>query len=349
MSNRPLVVSASLISVAAVIALLALGKPLLLPFAIAVMIWYVIDAMASSFERLEVGGIHPLARVSKLLAVLTILFLIIGVANMVGNTVNEVANTADSYKDNIQNMVDKLSASLGIEVDPVIKDFAAQIHYGAAVSRIAGGITSLAGDAGMVVIYLIFLMIEQHLFSAKLGAMFRNPDNEARARSVVNDIQTQIRHYIALKTWMSAATGLLSYVILLWVGVDYAAFWAFLIFLLNYIPTVGSLLGVAFPAVLALVQFDTFVPFFQLLAALGLVQMVIGNFIEPRLMGASLNLSPLVVILSLSLWGQLWGVTGMFLSVPMTVILMIVLAHFEGSRWIAVALSADGKLQHKTN
>ena len=106
------------------------------------------------------------------------------------------------------------------------------------------------------------------------------------------------------------------------------------------------MMGVAFPAILALVQFDTFTPFVILVATLGAVQFVVGNVVEPRLMGSSLNLSPLVVILSLSLWGQLWGVVGMFLSVPLTVITMIILSNFSATQPFAVALSQDGQIKH---
>ena len=144
---------------------------------------------------------------------------------------------------------------------------------------------------------------------------------------------------------VSALTGIISYIILLWVGVDYAPFWALLIFMLNYIPTIGSMVAVLLPTTLALVQFDTFGPFVTLLVSLGTVQVLIGNVLEPRLMGSSLNLSPLVVILALSLWGQMWGVTGMFLSVPITVISMIVLANFPQTRAIAVAMSENGRLK----
>ena len=115
-----------------------------------------------------------------------------------------------------------------------------------------------------------------------------------------------------------------------------------MIFLLAYIPTIGSLLGVVFPALMALLQFGGGSEFLTIAVGLGAAQLVIGNVLEPRMMGKSLNLSSLVVIISLAVWGSIWGVTGMFLSVPITVLLMIVLAEFV-NRPIAILLSADGK------
>ena len=144
-------------------------------------------------------------------------------------------------------------------------------------------------------------------------------------------------------------TGFGSYLILIMVGVDFAAFWGFLIFLLNYIPTIGSLLGVVFPSVLALVQFGTYTEPLIVLGACSAIQMTIGNFIEPRAMGSTLNVSPLVVILSLVVWGTIWGVVGMFLSVPITVALIIIFASFPATRPIAIILSRDGQVDVPAN
>ena len=128
------------------------------------------------------------------------------------------------------------------------------------------------------------------------------------------------------------------------VGVDFAAFWALVIFLLNYIPIIGALLGVTFPSLLALVQFESVGPFLVTSLALGAAQFVVSNLIEPRLMGRKLNLSPLVIILSLAFWGMLWGVVGMILCVPIMVILMIICGHFAPTRPIAIMLSSDGEI-----
>ncbi len=337
--------TATIVAIAAIVTLLVVGKPLLLPLAVAVMVWYIIDAVAAAFAGLQLGEVRPLRRFSLLLAFLVILLLLFGVADMVGNTVEQVRAAAPQYQDNVSNILVKVSELTGIAVAPAIKQFAAQIDIGSAVGKIASGIMSLAGDAGMVAIYVMFLLIEQRYFDAKFDALFPNSERADQVKRILGDIQTQIRHYLLLKTVISAVTGIASYAVLRWVEVDYATFWAFLIFLLNYIPTIGSLLGVAFPALLALVQFDTFTPFVILVAALVGIQMLIGNIAEPRLMGSSLNLSPLVVILALALWGQVWGVIGMFLSVPLTVILMIVLSNFPATRPFAIALSQDGRIK----
>jgi len=133
-----------------------------------------------------------------------------------------------------------------------------------------------------------------------------------------------------------------SYVGMTALGLDNALFWALVIFVLNYIPIVGGLAAVLLPVLFAVVQFDSAGRIAALAGILFGAQFVIGNTIQPKMMGDSMNLSALVVILALSVWSALWGGVGAFLSAPLTVIIMIILAQFPTTRWIAVILSADG-------
>ena len=136
----------------------------------------------------------------------------------------------------------------------------------------------------------------------------------------------------------------LAYAVMAWIGVDFAGFWAVMVFFFYFIPTIGSILAIMAPALLTLVQFDHLTPFLIVLLVIGTIQIVMANAIEPAIMGRSLNLSPLVVIVSLMVWGTMWGVVGMFLCVPITVVGLIVLAQFETTRPIAVLLSSDGRI-----
>ena len=165
------------------------------------------------------------------------------------------------------------------------------------------------------------------------------------ARSVLAAVSESVRRYISVKTGVSALTGVLCYVILRWLGVDFAATWALLIFFLNFIPNIGSIIGVALPALVALVQFDTLGPFVILVTSLTAINLAIGSVLEPMLMGHSLNLSPFAILLSLAFWGTIWGIVGMFLSVPIMVLVMIVCTHVPGWRWVAVLLSKDGQIE----
>jgi predicted PurR-regulated permease PerM len=146
---------------------------------------------------------------------------------------------------------------------------------------------------------------------------------------------------------VQTVTGLIiaaaSWTVMAAVGLDNAVFWAFLIFIASYIPVIGGLIGILAPPLFALVQFETYWQALTLLIVLQVIQFIVGNVILPRMQGRSLNVDPVVVLLALAFWGAVWGVAGMFLSTPLTVMMMVILAQFPGTRWVAVLLSADGQ------
>jgi len=168
-------------------------------------------------------------------------------------------------------------------------------------------------------------------------------------RELVNNILTHIvkdtQTYLGIKTLLSLLTASASWLIMKSMHLDFAAFWALLIFFLNFIPNIGAIIATAFPALLALIQFESWLPFAVVTSAIVSIQFVVGNILEPRFLSKSLNLSPLVILFALALWGTIWGVLGMFLSVPITVIMIITFAHFDKTRPIAVLLSKDGYIK----
>jgi hypothetical protein len=164
-------------------------------------------------------------------------------------------------------------------------------------------------------------------------------------RRILDRIGAEIQTYVWLKTLISAATAAACYVVMKVAGLDLAEFWALLIFALNFIPYIGSWLGVIFPAFLALVQFESPASILMIVVGLTLIQFTGGSIVEPRLMGTGLNVSPVFMLLSLALWGAIWGVIGMLLAVPIMVVFMIVCSHVSATRPIAILLSADGILR----
>lgn len=320
--------------------LLVTGRPLLIPFAIAVMVWYMINALKRSLER-RVSAPPWLAMTLSIFSIIVAIGLIV---QMISGNIAAVTEAAPGYQANIAKLLDKTMALTGFQEIPSFRQLLDQINLRAFIGGVAGAVADVAGNTGLIIIYVSFLLIEQRTFGPKIKALFPDPAREAEIQQILADIQQRIQAYVAVKTLLSLMTGVISYLVLIAVGVDLAGFWAFLIFLLNYIPTIGSLLGVVFPALLAILQFGALLPFLIVTIGLGVTQFLIGNILEPRMMGKSLNVSPLVVIISLAVWGSIWGVTGMFLCVPITVAMMIVLAEFPQTRPIAILLSADGKV-----
>lgn len=342
---RPIYVTLSFGAVVLAFSIFIYGKDVMIPLAIAVMVWYLIDAITSGFGRIELKGRHLPRWACFMSAIATFLLAIALLVELISGNIAAVQQAAPTYQQNFERLFEHIAQYFGYERPPEVASILEAIDLRRAISSIAGTIAAFAGNFGLVVIYVIFLLIEQENFGKKMTALFPDAKQEQRARGLLQDIQREIRTYIWIKTVTSLMTGGISYAILKVVGVDYAEFWALVIFFLNYIPTIGSLLGIVFPALLTIVQFGTPGPFLTVLIGVGAVQVVIGNVVEPKMMGTSLNLSALVVILSLALWGSIWGVAGMFLSVPIMVIVLIICAHFPQTRPIAILLSNDGRIR----
>lgn len=343
--SRSISVSAAIIATVVVFYVLAVGKQLLVPFAVAVMLWYIINALSRWYAGVFRTGAARGNWLTLFSSVVTIAAVAALIVNMVQNNIADVVAAAPGYKVNLDRLIAKLSQLFGMTEVPTIGQLIENIDIAPAITSLATALTGLLGNIGLIVIYVAFLLVEQNTFEVKLSRLFPEHRRQQQVRRLLQHMQKEIQTYISIKTMISLVTGMLGYVILKLVGVDYSEFWAFTIFLLNFIPTIGSIAATLFPALLTLIQFDTFTPFVIVAVGLALIQFLLGNVIEPRLMGSTLNLSPLVVLLSLALWGSVWGVAGMFLCVPITVIALIVLSHFPATQPIAVLLSGSGTLK----
>ena len=324
--------------------LLIVGQTILLPLVIAIVFWYLINLIAGVFGKIQPGH-KPLPRiVCYILSFLTFFAIIWAVVELVASNIAGVVRVAPVYQANFEMRWESLLEFLRIKEEPTLAQLTEVIDLGQFITGLAASLTNIAANMGIILIYVIFLLLEQGNFKEKVAALAKSPEKEKRARLLIEKINEDVRKYISIKMLTSSATGILSYIFLKVVGVDFAEFWALLIFLLNFIPTIGSIVATIFPSLITLVQFDTFTPFFIVLVGVTSIQLVIGNILEPRLMGNSLNLSPLIILLNLSLWGLIWGIPGMFLCVPLLVISMIVFSHVPETRPIAILLSRDGQI-----
>jgi len=220
------------------------------------------------------------------------------------------------------------------------------ISFVTIITSVGKNLTALLQTTTLILILGIFIFMEAYFVPKKIQALFPDQEKRSHVEKILRRIDGDVQTYFGIKTLISLVTALACYIVMRLVGLDFAAFWALLIFILNFIPAIGSIIATALPALLALVQFhDNFAFFLVVLLGVAAIQVFFGNFLEPNLMGVTLNLSPLVVVLSLIAWGLIWGIVGMFLCVPITVIIVIILANFPGTRWIAVLLSRKGDLR----
>jgi len=328
------------------VVVLIYAQGIIIPFILAILFWFMIRVIKKLLSKIRYIKRSPdwlLTTISSLI-LLSFLFLTV---EMISVNISQLSGTLPEYEENINKVTQSIKNRFDIDFSGMMTDFTKDLNFGEILSKIFSTLTGLFGDASMVLIYLIFLLIEEPTFPRKLKAMYPHPLKHDRMRQLVKKIDRSVSNYIALKTFVSLLTGFLSYLVLLLIGVDAPVFWAFLIFVLNFIPTIGSLIATLFPTVFALLQFGDITPALLILIIVGIIQLFVGNFLEPRLMGNSLNISPLVVLLTLTLWGLMWGIPGMLLSVPITVILIIIMSEFEDTKPIAILLSRNGKLSEK--
>ena len=195
-----------------------------------------------------------------------------------------------------------------------------------------------------MLIYFGFLIASRQGFERKSQALFgENPAERSEANRVFDRIRKGVESYIWVQTLVGVIISGLSAVLMFAMGLQHVMFWTFIIFLANYIPAIGAAIGVLFPPLYALVQLPELWKAAVMLVGLEAIHFAISHVVQPRMQGKNLNLDPIVVLLALTFWGALWGITGAFLSTPLTVMAMAILAEFRGGRPIAVLLSSDGR------
>ncbi len=208
---------------------------------------------------------------------------------------------------------------------------------------LVASVGSMLSDTAFVLLTTAFIMAEAAGLPRKLQVALGDPDADLeRFGTVIADIQV----YLSLKTKISVVTGLLAWIVCWTVGVDYPVLWGVIAFLLNYIPTLGSILAAVPPFLLAFVQFGWERSAVVLVGYL-MINTVMGNIVEPKVMGKRLGLSSLVVFLSLVFWGWIWGPLGMFLSVPLTMVVKILLENSDDLKWIAVLLGSGAEMEDR--
>jgi predicted PurR-regulated permease PerM len=218
--------------------------------------------------------------------------------------------------------------------DQEIRDY---FNPGAAIGFAANTfreVSSLLGNAFLLIFAVVFMLFEASSFQTKLKKAFAS----ASISPEISQFTESVKQYFVLKTLFSLLTGILVWLLLLFAGVDFAVLWAMLAVLLNYVPSIGSIIAAVPAVLLAAAQYGLGVSL-GVAAGYLVLNVLIGNVFEPRYMGQNLGLSTLVVFLSLVFWGWLWGPLGMLLAVPLTMIVKIALESFEDTRWIAVLLS----------
>ncbi len=319
-----------------VIAGMKAATSLLVPFLMAAFIAVI---SAPPLFWLERKGL-PTA-LAMLIVILSVVMAGLFLANVVGNSVSDFSNALPDYQERLQGKTQALITWLddkGIDVPdrPLRQAF----DPGAVMRLVNNALSALGGvltNAFLILFTAVFMLLEASSLPHKLRIMAGDPTHSL---AMWNAIINSVKRYMALKTWMSLVTGIIITVWLKMLGVDYPLLWGLLAFLLNFVPNIGSIIA-AIPAVmLALIQLGLGAALFTASGYLA-VNFVVGNVIEPRVMGRGVGLSTLVVFVSLVFWGWVLGPVGMLLSVPLTMTVKIALNNNQDTRWLAILLDSE--------
>ena len=320
-------------------------RTVLLPFSVAVLLSFIFRPLVFFLKARKIPTVFSLLMV--LLSLTLVLFL---VGLLVYSSAQSFTEALPRYEARIDGVIADVGESLEqlaepLKIDQEDLDLSNLFQVSTITSALSSGVgsfLSFVGNTFLVILFMLFLLAGTGDLEAKVKRALPSEVAE-RIATVVNNASAQVRQYLVTKTLISAATGLLIALILWILGVDFPLLWGFLAFLLNYIPNIGSLLSVVFPFLLSLLQFDTLTRPIIAIILMETVQIVMGNVIEPRMMAFSLNLSPLLVLVSLIFWGWLWGIIGMILAVPLTATIKIIFENIEPLRPVAVLMGGELK------
>jgi len=336
LSRSILYFSAIVISLAGI----KIAAAIVVPFLLSVFVAIVCNPAIQFLERRKLPRFLAI-----IFVILFIILLFVVLGGVIGTSVKAFSEALPIYEAQISGDIDWLITWMGnndmsISMMEIRGYFDPSKVMGLVTSTLKG-FSGVLGNVFLLLVTVIFMLLEGPSFAKKMKVAFNGSENKKKN---LEDFLTMVNQYMAIKTAISLATGVIIGFVLWLLNVDFFVLWALLAFLLNYIPNIGSALA-AIPAVI--LTFLQLGPIYAgvVIALFVSVNMVMGNVVEPRLMGRSLGLSTLVVFLSLIFWGWLLGMVGMLLSVPLTMIFKIALENSAGGSWFAVLLSSDEEVQ----
>ena len=316
--------------------LLYYGKFVLLPLTLALFIFIIIKSLSKKLidSTLKLFNI----KINDLVSFFSIFFIFIIIiysfVKVLNSNLRSVVDNSSYYQNNLKNLIN-LFSDYKIEKFIKLNEVFNDVNFLEIFSKIINYFTELTGNFSLILIYIIFFIIEEKLLAVKIKFFF----NRLTSKNVLKKINSDVFKYFQIKTFTSFLTGIFTFLILYFFNSDLAPTLGIFAFFLNFIPFVGSLISILIPTIFSLIQFFSFFESIIILIMLTFSQILIGNFLETKMMGKTLNLSPIIMIVFLSIMGKVWGIAGMFLSVPILVFLLIIFSNLNSTKNIAILIS----------
>lgn len=324
--------------------ILYIWQSLIIPFFIALLLAMAILWLQNLYKKFKIPS-----SLAMILSIWTYFLFFYYIWKIIYGNIDELIKLAPSYQSKIINLLREVFDYFQIwetQVSNFISKISSNLNLTNIFNSLLSVISSISSNIMTIIFYLIFILLEAKFFSQKIELMVSSIDKRRNILSVLTKIENDVKSYFFIKIIVSLLTAFLSYIIMITFGLNFAIFWTLLIFILNFIPNIWSIIAILFPSLLSFIQPDFWIYSSLIMISLLItVQMITWNFIEPKMMWNRLNLSPLVIVLALSFWWYLWGIIGMLLSVPLMVIINIILSKFEQTRPIAIFLSEKWELE----
>ena len=337
--GRALTIAAWVVAAAVIGFVFKSTKAVLFPLFLALFIYFILAPLQDLLMKIKLS--RTLSLILIILFAFVVLFLM---AQLFYSSGKALASDLPDYGNKLKDMLDELKNSIelpgGGTFDPLAwVDSLDVAKVGAFLLNSLGTFVSFVSTIFLVLIFLIFMLAGRGKLNDKIRRFSPHPRRSDQIIEIVGNIDRQVQKYLVIKTAISVASGVISLVVFLAFGLRYAILWAFITFVLNYIPNIGSFISKILPFGFAILQFGRVWPAVWMLAILVVTDAITGSFIEPRVMGKGLGLSPLAILISLFFWGWLWGIPGMILAVPIMVVMKIIASNFESLRWFEALLS----------
>ncbi len=331
-----------IIAFAVVLFLLVQARFLLISLATAIILFSLTSDAINSIARMRVGPVRVPNWLASIVALLMISTALLSLTAIILSQANTVLSTTLAYTDRAPQAISAMFKWLGPDAEKAVFNSVATLDVAGYLRTIAGQAGGLMQGTVLVILFVGFLFAERVWFGTKLESLFGDAVQAEKVSRIIGSIIHRVNYYLLVKTLVSGVTGLLVYGIARFFELDLAAALGILTFVLNYIPSIGSIVATVLVALVAFVQLADGTLTLAIFLLVGAIQFFFGNIIDPMLMGRALRVSSFGIIISLAFWAAVWGIPGMFLAVPIMVALMIVCSHVPGLRAVAVLLSREG-------
>ena len=340
MTARPAAIAQIIVGTAAAMALLYFLSGILIPLVIAFVLVVLVDAVVVFIDRRWPRA--PRWAVSVLAGLTVIILASSGIFVLAQGAV-QMVDQGPALVTRLESILAGVGRAFGITEPLRLSTLIGQISLPQVAGFILSAAQGVVGAILLIIVYFGFMVTGRRRISRKIDAIAGTSGKRSRLKDIIERIATDIRTYLWVQTLTGAMLALASALVMLAVGLHNVFFWTVVLFLLSFIPMIGVTVGSIAPALFALLQFPSPWQGVAIFAGIQVVAFIIGNMIYPRMQADTQNIDPVVTLLALALWTFLWGLPGAFLAVPMTLMLMMVFAQFDSTRWVAAALSNDGK------